>query len=155
MNSTLGGKERNTHQRSGFSRGYPRQRFLSHATRSTDEETPYLGCLGAAESKTEVSSSWQHQRPCNTAKGNWHSSLQLGTRAQFTASPLLEKGTVKHTSHNPAFQKPAWGTGFCLTWLRTLMELAYIRYLGGRENKRELSGSLRTSINTDTSGIKR
>jgi len=35
------------------------------------------------------------------------------------------------------------------------MELAYIRYLEARENNRELSGSLRTSSNTDTRGIKR
>jgi len=52
VNSTLGGKAGNIHQCSGFSRGYPRQRFLSHVTQSTDEETAYLGCLGAAESKT-------------------------------------------------------------------------------------------------------
>lgn len=133
------GREReqwNVHQCAGFFGGCPREWFLSCPTQSTDEEQHSLDAWGQQRTKKEFISLWQHQRTCNTAERNGHSSLQLGESAQLWLLPWEKKRTLKCASNMLAFWRAAQGMGFCLTWLRALTEMAYFGYLGAREQNR-------------------
>lgn len=48
---------------------------------------------GGSREQERVQQLWQHQRTCNTAERNWHSSLQLGEGAQPVAPRC-----IKHSS---------------------------------------------------------
>ena len=74
-------------------RGLPTEVVLSHQMQSTDEEPEYPWMPGGSREQKRVQQLWQHQRTCNTAERNWHSSLHLGEGAQPVVPPC-----IKHSS---------------------------------------------------------
>ena len=128
-----------------------RKRFLSHQMQSTDEEPEYPWMPGGSREQKRVQQLWQHQRTCNTAERNWHSSLHPGEGAQPVAPPC-----IKHSS---------FGEGCLRNWFMSQVTQSTDRHGklwvpgGHREHTRtqvSFSSAKESAVPwTDTRGIKR